>query len=224
MDLLNKIQQDGLIVIIRNIPTNLIKETVDSLYKGGARVFEVALNSEECYEQIKLLKKVYKNKIIIGAGTVTNKKRAEEAYQAGADFYLTPGLNMDVLNYSLENNIPIIPGVFSPSEVQSCLEMGFKFFKLFPANSLHMNYIKNLKGPYDNFDVIAVGGVTEENIEEFLSAGHVGIGMGGSLVDTKLIFNQRWEIITEKVKRIRKVLDDHKNKNVGGKNEENFNL
>lgn len=210
MELLDKIRRDGLVVIIRNIATEDILETVESLYEGGARVFEVALNSRDCYKQIKMLKEEYKDKIIIGAGTVINMERAEAAHEAGADFYLTPGLDDGVLRYSLENSIPVIPGVFTPSEVQKCLGMGFTFLKLFPANSLHMNYVNNLKGPYDEFDVMAVGGVSEENLQEFLNAGHTAAGMGGKLVDKELIAKKDWNGLTQRVQRVREILDRHK--------------
>lgn len=204
MKLLKSIKDDGLIVIIRNISDEDLIEVAESAYRGGARVFEVSLNQEQSYQQIKKLKEYFTNKdVLIGAGTVTNKEKAIKSHQLNADFFLTPGICKEVLDYSKEFKIPIIPGVFSPSEFQYCIENELKLLKLFPANSVKMNYIKNLRGPYNDFDVMAVGGVTEENLDEFLEAGHIGVGMGSSLLKKDDIKEKKWINIEERVKRVK---------------------
>ena len=136
----------------------------------------------------------------IGAGTILTRKDAESALQAGADFFLSPSSNPEVLDYCRTNGIPLLPGVFSPTDVSVCLSYGFHTLKLFPAADLPLQYIKSLKGPFPNTEFVAVGGVTPQNTSMYLNSGFVGVGIGSSLVDKTLFREKNWTQITQNIR------------------------
>ena len=144
----------------------------------------------------------------IGAGTILNTEDLKTITEAEPDFIFTPSVNEKVLEYSKNNNINLIPGVFSPSEVALCLNYGFKIQKLFPAENLSETYVKNLKGPFNNAEFIAVGGVTKDNILSFFKMGYIGVGMGSSLIKTDFLKNNDWEALDKHIKSIQELLSN----------------
>ena len=145
----------------------------------------------------------------IGAGTILNIEDLKKiTSETELDFIFTPSVNEEVLKYSKKNNINLIPGVFSPSEVALCLNYGFRLLKLFPAENLSETYVKNLKGPFNNADFIAVGGVTKDNILSFFKMGYLGVGMGSSLIKTDFLKNNDWDSLDKHIKDTLKAIDE----------------
>ena len=194
--------------IFRKIDENKILKTAEILIKNNINAFEVSYNSHDAVKQIKLLKKHYPD-AKIGAGTILNVDDLKRVEEAGPDFIFTPSVNEEVLKYSKENNINLIPGVFSPSETALCLNYGFNFLKLFPAENLSETYIKNLKGPFSNAEFIAVGGVTKANILSFFQMGYSGVGMGSSLIKNEFLENDNWEALDRHIKEILEIIKEY---------------
>ena len=191
--------------IFRNIDESKILRTAGILIQNNIDTFEVSYNSHDAIKQIKLLKKHYP-KAKIGAGTILNTEDLKKIAKAEPDFIFTPSINKEVLEYSQKNNINLIPGVFSPSEVALCLNYGFKLLKLFPAENLSETYIKNLKGPFNNAEFIAVGGVSQNNILSFFKMGYIGVGMGSSLIKNEFLKNDDWESLDKHIKSIAELI------------------
>lgn len=185
--------------ILRGIPSEKVECYAEALYCGGIRGFEVAMNSEEGISQIRLLRRKFGKSVLVGAGTVTTKERCKEAKAAGAQFFLTPSVCRNTMEFCLQNHIPLLPGVMTPTDVSVCLEYGYEIMKLFPAGSLPLSYLKDLKGPFDGTEYVAVGGVNGENLKVFLKNGFIGAGMGSSLVPKEFIKEERWEEIERHV-------------------------
>ena len=116
-------------------------------------------------------------------------------------------MNEEVLRYSGKNNIDLITGVFSPSEVALALRYGFNYLKLFPAIHLPDSYINNLMGPFDKVEVMAVGGVEKDNITDFFKAGFKSVGMGSSLIKKSYLESKDWEKLEKHVKEIAEIIE-----------------
>ena len=194
--------------IFRNIDESKIVKTAEILINNNINAFEVSYNSHDAIKQIKLLKEHYPD-AKIGAGTILNIEDLKKiTSETEPDFIFTPSVNEEVLEYSQKNNINLIPGVFSPSEVALCLNYGFRLLKLFPAENLSETYVKNLKGPFNNADFIAVGGVTKDNILSFFKMGYLGVGMGSSLIKTDFLKNNDWDSLDKHIKDILKIINE----------------
>ena len=142
------------------------------------------------------------DKIVVGAGTAINVERAFSAVSAGAEFLLTPSTDVPVLEYCRKNNVPMLPGVMTPTDVSICVNWGFFTMKLFPAGDLPSNYIKSLKGPFDGTNYVAVGGVGVDNIRMFFERGFVGVGIGSKLVPAEYVKDNRWDEAAQYVREL----------------------
>lgn len=193
MDMYSIIKQNPILAIMRNIPLEKTIDYAETVVKGGIPFFEVALNSTHGLQQIRMLRDHFGGSCMIGAGTAISLKRVKAALDAGAQFLLTPGTPPDVLEYCAVNHIMLLPGVLTPCDVALALEYGFKTMKLFPAGSMPRNYVKDLKGPFDNTNYMAIGGVTPDNIQEFFAAGCIGVGLSSGLMPKDVVAEDKWE-------------------------------
>ncbi|MHB8129088.1 MAG: bifunctional 4-hydroxy-2-oxoglutarate aldolase/2-dehydro-3-deoxy-phosphogluconate aldolase [Mobilitalea sp.] len=186
------IKNNPIIAIIRNLPADLLIPYVNTIIKGGIHALEIAMNTPDGAEQIKTVKKHFGNEIMVGAGTAITKERINLALDAGAEFFLTPSISDEILAYFRQNNLKVLPGIITPSDVGMCLSYGFNVLKLFPAGDMPMSYVKNLKGPFDNTDYVAVGGVTLDNLSDFFSHGYIGAGIASNLIPEDYILERDW--------------------------------
>ena len=202
MDMYEVFAQNPLLAILRNVPKEITLDYAGAIRKGGVKVFEVALNSPDALEQITMLRKAYGDECLIGAGTAITVERCQAALDAGAQFLLTPGTPVDVLAFCRDHNVMLLPGVMTPTDVAVSLQYGFKTMKLFPAGDLPRSYVKDLKGPYDDTNYIAIGGVTPDNIPEFRAAGCLGVGLASSLMPKDKVKAHDWDACAAHVKTL----------------------
>jgi len=196
------IAENPILAIMRNVPLDITLDYAKAIIDGGIKFFEVALNSPNALEQISMLKKAYGDSAYIGAGTAITVERAKAAVEAGAQFLLAPSTDPDVLEYCRDNNIPILPGALTPSDVTTCLRYGFEVIKLFPAGDMPKGYIKSLKGPLDNTDYVAIGGVNKDNLGDFFKQGYIGVGLGSNILPKEAVANRDWAAASEYVKEL----------------------
>ena len=186
--------------ILRNVKKGEI------LIRYNIKDFEVTYNTKDSLEIVKMLKKEFPE-ARIGMGTILTVEELKKAEESGAEFILTPSVNEEVLRYSGKNNIDLITGVFSPSEVALALRYGFNYLKLFPAIDLPDSYINNLMGPFDKVEFMAVGGVEKDNITDFFKAGFKSVGMGSSLIKKSYLESKDWEKLEKHVKEIAEIIE-----------------
>ncbi|WP_130805829.1 bifunctional 4-hydroxy-2-oxoglutarate aldolase/2-dehydro-3-deoxy-phosphogluconate aldolase [Senegalia massiliensis] len=198
--IINKIKKHKIISIIRINESSQIESIVESLYKGGIRIVEVTLNTPNAFEAIKKIRKIYPD-MIVGAGTVLDEMSAKLAIDSGASFLLSPILDKKTIELSNRYNILMVPGVLTPTEALTAYNYGARMIKVFPARSLRPSYISDLKGPLPQLDIMAVGGVSLENSEEFLSKGCCSLGIGGSIVNNYDIEKGNFSEIENKAKK-----------------------
>ena len=192
--------------ILRNVKKEDVLKVGEILIRYNIKDFEVTYNTKDSLEIVKILKKEFPE-ARIGMGTILTVEELKKAEESGAEFILTPSVNEEVLRYSGKNNIDLITGVFSPSEVALALRYGFNYLKLFPAIDLPNSYINNLMGPFDKVEFMAVGGVEKDNITDFFKAGFKSVGMGSSLIKKSYLESKDWEKLEKHVKEIAEIIE-----------------
>lgn len=173
----------NIVAIIRGVDPLEVISIQEALLEGGINWVEVSLSEEgKGLACIRKLHEKFGQDIYLGVGTVTTVDQARKAIAAGARFVLTPGWDKELIQELKKLNVDIYPSVFSPGEVMQALHQNVQVLKLFPAANLGTNYIKNLKGPFPNIDLMAVGGITLDNILDYYHAGCSYFGLGSDLV------------------------------------------
>ena len=179
--LLGHLRQHPVIAVLRGLPDDQLLPTVQALELGGVRLVEVALGTPDDLRRLAQVARAFPA-LTVGAGTVVSASLAEAAVRHGAAFLLTPHVAEDAVRAAAALGVPVIPGAFTPTEVQRCLALGCAAVKLFPAQLGGPDYVRALRAPYPDLPLIAVGGVTPSNLPEYLRAGAIGVGMGAQLV------------------------------------------
>ncbi|MCL6633824.1 MAG: bifunctional 4-hydroxy-2-oxoglutarate aldolase/2-dehydro-3-deoxy-phosphogluconate aldolase [Alicyclobacillus herbarius] len=179
------LQETGVIAIVRGVAEGDILPLADALYQGGVRLMEVTLNTPGALEMIRTLKEVYGEEMGIGAGTVMSVEEARAAKLAGAQYLVTPHVDVDLIRYGVDQGLPVFAGALTPTEIATAHQAGASLIKVFPSASVGSGYFRDLRGPFPDIPLLAVGGVNLDNAGEFLAAGAVGWGLGSSLVDKR---------------------------------------
>ena len=185
------------------VPVVVLEKTEDAvplahaLLKGGISFMEITFRTECAADCISLISKEVPD-MTVGAGTVINREQAELAVSNGAQFLVSPGLDEDTVRWALENDIPIIPGTVTPTEIMKAISLGLNLVKFFPADAFGgIKTIKALSAPFGNVRFLPTGGVSLSNLKEFIEDKSVA-AVGGSWVCKKDdILNQDWDKITE---------------------------
>ena len=209
---IHAIEQTGLIAIVRGIEPESVLPLAEALYAGGVEVIEVTCNSTRYLESITALKTKMGDKMKVGAGTVINPVMAQLVIDAGADFVLSPDFNPDVVSMVHEKQRLMIPAVMTPSEILQAWRLGVDLLKLFPANSLGIDYLKEIQGPLDNLALIPVGGITLENTASFAQAGAFAVGVGSALTNKQWVKDGEWGKITRQAEAFIRAFRDNKHR------------
>ncbi len=202
-DVLKKIESEKLIAIVRGIAPESCVRVADALYEGGFRLMEITFNLKDpaSWQQtasaIRACCDKYGDRMEFGAGTVVSVELAEIAHAAGAKFIVSPDTNVDVIKRTVELGMVSLPGALTPSEILTAHFAGADYVKLFPIAELGPKYVKAVMAPISNVKLLAVGGVNEKNLKEYLDLGLAGAGIGGNLVNRKWIEAGEFEKITE---------------------------
>jgi 2-dehydro-3-deoxyphosphogluconate aldolase / (4S)-4-hydroxy-2-oxoglutarate aldolase len=198
---LQQIEQSKVIVIVRGIEQAHIVPLAEALLAGGVTVLEVTLNTPGALDMIGALQASVGSRMFIGAGTVLDIEDAKQAVDAGASFLVTPNTDIPTIQYATEHDIPIYPGAMTPTEIVTAWKAGATAVKVFPGASLGLGYLRELQGPLSHIPMIAVGGINEDNIGQYLQICHA-VGVGGSLVNHADLASGRFAAITEKTARL----------------------
>jgi 2-dehydro-3-deoxyphosphogluconate aldolase / (4S)-4-hydroxy-2-oxoglutarate aldolase len=198
IETLRKIQEEGIIAVIRNVPEERLEELAQTLISSGITLLEITVDGENAYSVIETLSKKFKGQAVIGAGTVLDGPAAQLAISKGAEFVLSPSYNPEVVKTALRYGKVVIPGVMTPSEMVQAIECGADMVKVFPSSVLGVKFIKDVKGPLSHIPMVSTGGINENNAADFIKAGVEAVGVGGSLLNREAIENGDFEWIREK--------------------------
>ena len=184
---LEMVRQTGVIAIMRAKSSDQLIQATEALYAGGVTVIEVTMTTPGALAVIEESKRLYGERVLFGAGTVLDPETARAAILSGADFVVTPALNSDVIAACNRYGVPVIPGVFSPTEALTALELGADMVKWFPASVGGPSVIKSILGPLPQLEIVPVGGVDLDTAAAFIRSGAAALGVGGSLVNQSLL-------------------------------------
>lgn len=187
-----------LIGILRGQPARAIDPLVQALADGGFTALEITMNSPGAAAQIRAAVNMAQGRIDIGAGTVTSLIQLEEAVTAGASFIVTPIVVPEVISACVQQGLPVFPGACTPTEIHQAHRLGATMVKLFPANRLGPDYVRDLKAPLSSVRLLATGGITPESLPAYVKAGVEGFGIGSPLFSPDHIAADDWNWMRER--------------------------
>lgn len=169
---------------------------------GGMKLIEVAWNSHQAAKLIHQLR-VELPHCLIGVGTILTLDQWWEAIAAGAQFFFTPYINLEMIQTAAAQQVPIIPGALSPTEIVTAWQAGAVAVKVFPVQSMGgVAYIRHLQGPLGHIPLIPTGGVTIDNAKEFVQAGAVAVGLSSQLFPPDAMATHNWTEITQQARML----------------------
>ncbi len=184
----------GIVPVVRTSSAESAILSIEALYRGGVRAAEITMTVPGAIKALEKIADQFGDKIMLGAGTVLDPETARICMLAGAQFFVTPSLRLSTIEMVKRYSKVICAGALTPTEVLTAWEAGADVVKVFPANSVGgPKYIKALKGPLPQIEMIPTGGVNLETTGEFLKAGACAVAVGGELVDAKLIKAGRYD-------------------------------
>lgn len=201
---IREMYEKKIIAIFRGIETEKCAAAAKALFDGGVTMMEVTFNPKEketCYrsttEGIRSIIQTGRGRIFAGAGTVISQEQVVLAYEAGAQYIITPTFDPDIIRLAKKLGMVTMPGAYTATEIKNAYEAGADFVKIFPAAEAGTSYFKAVRGPLCHIPLAAVGGVDIRNAKAFLEAGAVCLGIGGNLVDKKRIEKNDYMGLTE---------------------------
>ena len=195
---IKQITSTGVIAILRASSSASLIEAAQALKIGGITAIEVTLTTPGALKTIETARERLGDDILFGAGSVLDPESARMAIMAGANFIVMPNLNIKVIELCNRYNIPVLPGVYTPTEMITAWEAGATMLKLFPASIGGPEMIKALKGPLPQIELVPVGGVEINNTASYIRAGAAAVGVGSSLVNDRLLMDQNFTEITSR--------------------------
>lgn len=201
-EVLTRIIDSGVVAVIRMKDTNRLLKVIEAVRSGGVKCIEITMTVPGAVDIIRQLSASVPEDVLIGAGTVVDEVTADKVIDAGAGFVVGPILNLGVVALCGKRDVAVMPGCFSPTEIYTAWNAGADIIKVFPATSLGPKYFKDLRGPFPDIRLMPTGGVTIDNVGEWIAAGACAVGIGSDLLDKKAIDEERYEVLTERAVRM----------------------
>ncbi len=200
-EILQRIEQAGLLAIIRADSADGLIDTVRALRDGGVTVAEVTMTTPGAIECIEAASRELGDSAVFGVGSVLDAATVHRAVDAGADFVVAPTFKPEVIAASHERGKPVFPGALTPTEILSAFEAGADAVKVFPANHFGPRYFKDILAPMPHLKLTPTGGVDLDTIPDWFAAGAVCLGVGSALVKKQMIADKDWAGLTALAKR-----------------------
>ncbi len=209
---LGTILETGIVAIMRAKDSDQLLDAAQAVLAGGVRVIEVTMTTPGAFDVIKQATRKLGDDVLFGVGSVLDPETARAAILAGAQFVVCPTLNPKIITICRRYSIPVMPGAYTPTEILIAWETGADIVKVFPASIGGPAYIKAVKAPLPQIRLAAVGGVDLKNTADFFRAGVEVVGVGGELVNQKLLDSRNFDEITERARGFRQCADEGRQK------------
>lgn len=193
---LNKIQELGLLAVIRGPSPELTISMVEALVAGGVYGIEITYSTPDAPQVVETLARKFEDRILLGMGTLTEVEHAEQAIEAGAKFLVSPHCEKTLAEAMVATGVPVMIGALTPSEVMQAYRFGSDVVKVFPGSLVGPGYIKALRGPYPYIPMMPTGGVSVDNVAQWFAAGVFAVGAGSNLCPTAWAKEGRFEDIS----------------------------
>ena len=192
----------GVVPVIRTSSAESAIQSIQAIYRGGIRAAEITMTVPGAIQALEKVADQFGDSIVLGAGTVLDPATARSCMLAGAQFFVTPALNTATIEMARRYSKPIFPGALTPTEVLTAWEAGADAVKIFPCSAVGgAKYIKALKAPFPQIEMIPTGGVNLDTAADFLRAGACAVAVGGELVDAKSIREGRYDVFEQRAKQ-----------------------
>lgn len=199
--ILRSILEIGVVPVVRTSSAESAIRAIEAVYAGGIRAAEITMTVPGAIRALEKLADAFGDKLVLGAGTVLDPETARICMLAGAEFFVTPALNLKTIEMAKRYSKVIMPGALTPTEVVTAWEAGADFVKVFPCGSVGgAKYIKSLKAPLPHIEMVPTGGVSLETTAEFLRAGAAAVAVGAELIDAKTIADGRYEVFEQRAR------------------------
>jgi 2-dehydro-3-deoxyphosphogluconate aldolase / (4S)-4-hydroxy-2-oxoglutarate aldolase len=195
-DLVQDIEDCGIVAVVRMQDPDRVRDVVNALAAGGVRALELTMTVPRAVALIEELAATLPPEFVLGAGTVLDTETAREVILAGAKFVVSPVLNHDVIQLCHRYDVAVLPGCFTPTEILSAWQAGADIVKVFPATAVGPGFFRDVRGPLPQVRLLPTGGVSLENVGDWIKAGACAVGIGSSMLDPKAIAEGRFEVIT----------------------------
>lgn len=203
--------ETGIVAIIRAKSSDQLLAAAEAVLAGGVKAIEVTMTTPNALGVIQQAASHFSEDVLFGAGSVLDPETARAAILAGAQFVVCPTLNLNTINVCRRYSIPVMPGAYTPTEILSAWEAGASCVKVFPAGIGGPAYIKAIKAPLPQVSLAAVGGVSVENTANFIRSGVDIVGVGGELVNQKLLDTGDFKEITKRANLFRAEVEKGRN-------------
>lgn len=200
---MDRILDGGVVAIMRAKSSDQLLGAAKAVLAGGVAAIEVTMTTPGALDVIRQATSQFGKEVLFGVGSVLDAETARAAILAGAQFVVCPTLKLETIEICRRYSIPVVPGAYTPTEILAAWEAGANAVKVFPASAGGPAYLKAIKGPLPQISLTAVGGVTVENTADFIRAGADFIGVGGELVNQKLLDASDFAQITERARAFR---------------------
>ncbi|OGV08488.1 MAG: 2-dehydro-3-deoxyphosphogluconate aldolase [Ignavibacteria bacterium RIFOXYB2_FULL_36_7] len=202
--ILDEILKRKVVAVLRIKEEEKLKKVIEAINKGGISVVEITMTVPNAIQLIEKMSKELDKNILLGVGSVLNKSIAEDAIKAGAKYVVSPVLKKEIIEASHKHDVPVMPGCFTPTEIQTAYEFGADIIKVFPADVVGMAFFKAILAPLPHLKLMPTGGVSLTNAGDWLKAGACAVGIGSALLDKKAIQEGNYSKLTENAATIMK--------------------
>src|SRR5687768_5875286 len=204
---LQTIRDIGIIPVVRAQSAEEAMLAIDAIREGGISILEITMTVPGAVGVIEEVANRYSDDALVGAGTVLDGDSARACILAGASFVVSPSLNLETIEVCRRYGVAVMPGALSPTEVVQAWSAGADFVKVFPAGAVGgASYIKALKAPLPQIELVPTGGVSLKTAADFIKAGASALGVGADLVDLKAIREGQQKLITERAREFVKIV------------------
>ncbi|MBM7573586.1 bifunctional 4-hydroxy-2-oxoglutarate aldolase/2-dehydro-3-deoxy-phosphogluconate aldolase [Aquibacillus albus] len=211
-NLLQQIEENGIVAVIRGAKPENILPIARALKSGGVKTLEITVETPKVTSLIEQVVEEMGDEVIVGAGTVLDSETARATIMAGAKFVFSPTVKPETIQMAKRYGVISIPGALTPTEILTAYENGADLIKVFPANVFGPSYLKDIHGPMPQIPLMPTGGLTVDNVGDYIKTGAVAAGIGSSLVNTKKTMDEAYfkeleekaKAFTDAVKEARK--------------------
>ena len=202
-DVIRTVHETRIVAIIRGFAPDVCMWLAEAYLKGGIRLVEVTFNQREpaswkdTAAAVRAIRERFAGEMHVGAGTVLTEEQLAMCADAGGEYMVTPNVKPALIRSCAAKGLASMPGALTPSEAMDAWDAGADFVKIFPAGSLGSGYVKALRAPLSHIPFLAVGGISPDNVAEFMKAGCVGAGVGGNLTNREWIAAGEWDRIAD---------------------------
>ena len=202
-DIEKTVREKRIVAIVRGFAPDICLKLAEAYAKGGIGLVEVTFNQrapetwKDTATAIRAIRERFAGTVRVGAGTVLTEEQLSMCIDAGGEYMITPNVNVSLIRSCVAQGLVAMPGAMTPSEAVDAWEAGASFVKIFPAGSLGPGYVKAICAPLSHIPFLAVGGISPDNVADFIRAGCVGAGVGGNLTNKEWIASGAWDKVAE---------------------------